>query len=258
MDGTPAHAVRTVEHIAAQHRAVQVAQNALRKRDDQLLSTFHLEDGPATIEGIGLRALVIAARAAEMSASPNLALPTLTWLPGGIQNRVRKALQLPKRHHVVRSLFADLETKWKDVHCRAQGNKALRAKLEKLKVDKRGCNSAGLCFRGRMGLDSLHKRFIAESITRYCPPHSTGRSRLIHGETVGERSAARREFYASSRLLTSSGSNGCREMARSRNLKAIRELLLNWLQSRCCADCNLLTSLLGRARRPMQSIYFEL
>ena len=33
-------------------------------------------------------------------------------------------------------------------------------------------------------LDNLHKRFIAESITRYCPPHSTGRSRLIHGEIV--------------------------------------------------------------------------
>ena len=44
----------------------------------------------------------------------------------------------------------------------------------------------------RMGLDNLH--FIAESITRYCPPHSTGRSRLNHGEIVGERSAARREF----------------------------------------------------------------
>ena len=96
---------------------------------------------------------------------------------------------------------------------------------------------------GSMGLDSLHNRFIAESITKYCRPHSTGRSRLIHGEIVGERS--------------SSGRNGCREMGRSRNLKAIRELLLNWLQSRCCADCSLLTSLLGRARRPMQSIYFE-
>ena len=213
---------------------MQVAQNALRKRDDQLLSTFHLEDTPTTIEGIGLRALVIAA---QMSASP-----TQTWLPGGIQNRVRKALQLPKRGHVVRSLFSDLETKWKDMRRSVQGNKALRAELEKLKVEKRGCNSGGLCICDRMGLDSLHKRFIDESITRYCPPHSTGRSRLIHGEIVGERSAA---------LL------GCREMARSRDFKAIRELLLNWPQSRCCADCNLLTSLLGRARRPMQSTYFE-
>ena len=194
MDGTPAHAARKVEHIAAQHRAVQVAQNALRERDDQLLSTFHLEDAPATIEGIGLRAPVIAARAAEVGASPNLAPPTLTWLPGGTQNRVRKALQLPMRGHVVRSLFSDLETKWKDVHRNVQGNKALRAELEKLKEDKRGCNRAGLCICGRMGLDSLHKRFIAESITRYCPPHSTGRSRLIHGEIVGERSAARRDF----------------------------------------------------------------
>ena len=94
MDGTPAHAARTVENIAAQQRAVQVTQNVLRKRDDQLLSKFHLEDAPATIKGIGLRAPVIAARAAEMSASPNLALPTLTWLTGGIQNRVREALQL--------------------------------------------------------------------------------------------------------------------------------------------------------------------
>ena len=41
MDGTPARSARTVEHIAARHRAVHVAQNALRKRDDQLLSTFH-------------------------------------------------------------------------------------------------------------------------------------------------------------------------------------------------------------------------
>ena len=192
MDGTPAHAARTVEHIAAQHRAVQVAQNALRKRDDQLLSTFHQEDAPATIEGIGLRAPVNAARAAEMSASPNLALPTLTWLPGGIQNRVWKGLQLSKRGHVVRSLFSDLETKWKDMHRSVQGNKALSSELKKLKVDTRGCNS--LCTCHRMGFDSLHKRFIAESITRYCPPHSTGRSRLVHGEIVGGRSAARREF----------------------------------------------------------------
>ena len=153
--GAPRYAspcCRTVEHIAAQHRVVQVAQNALRKRDDQLLSTFHQEDAPATIEGIGLRAPIIAARAAEMSASPNLALPTLTWLPGSIQNRVRKALQLPKRGHVVHSLFSDLETEWMDMHRSVQGNKALRAELEKLKVDIRGCNSAGLCICGRMGL----------------------------------------------------------------------------------------------------------
>ena len=51
-------------------------------------------------------------------------------------------------------------------------------------------SSAGLCICDRMGLDSMHK----QSITRYCPPHSTGRSRLIHGEILGERSAARREF----------------------------------------------------------------
>lgn len=34
-----------------------------------------------------------------------------------------------------------------------------------------------------MGLDSLHQRFIAESITIYCPPQSTG-GRDIHGEIV--------------------------------------------------------------------------
>ena len=167
--------------------------DALRKRDDQLPSTFHLEDAPATIEGIGLRAPVMAARAAGMTAElgPPDTDVAAWWYPEQSPEGAPAAQARPCCAQFVFYFGDEVEG---HASQRARENKALRAELEKLKVDKRGCNSAGLCICGRMGLDSLHKRFIAESITRYCPPHSTGRSRLIHGEIVGERSAARREF----------------------------------------------------------------
>ena len=148
------------------------------------LAAYHQEQAVRIVSELGSASAAIARRASQLSAVPNAGMPTLEWSPVGLTQRVEDVLSVHPKSVKGQSIFPQVVEHWKQAHLPVQGHVGLRAKLDSLPKERRKCNEAGFCICGGEGAGAIQLAFCRTVISEFCPPHSTGRSKLVGGELV--------------------------------------------------------------------------
>ena len=166
--------------VARSRRVDRRAERKAEELEKAIVARRNEVVGRPRLQRLGEDSRSLGNRTEEFEFAPDASLPTFTWLPQGVKERVRNALRVRARSSTGAVLYPLLESAWERLHTSTQSDPKLRKRMQALKPERTPCRDAGVCVCSESG--KVLKK-VAESLARHlasaCPPHSRRREQIV-------------------------------------------------------------------------------